>query len=142
MPKRRHREGNGSVSSSGEKAEAWPPLDEPSRPPSISQIASDEEEEGLADTQASFTQDRADTQASFTQDRADTQASFAHDRADTQASFAHDRADTQVSFAHDRADTQVSFAHDRANTQASFAHGKLTFRLFWPACWQCRRGTH
>ncbi|KAF2343272.1 hypothetical protein FHG87_025972 [Trinorchestia longiramus] len=47
MPKRRHREGNGSVSSSGEEAEAWPPLDEPSRPPSISQIASDEEEEGL-----------------------------------------------------------------------------------------------
>ncbi|KAF2356568.1 hypothetical protein FHG87_012672, partial [Trinorchestia longiramus] len=43
MPKRRHREGNGSVSSSGEEAEAW----QPSRPPSISQIASDEEEEGL-----------------------------------------------------------------------------------------------
>ncbi|KAF2345590.1 hypothetical protein FHG87_023654 [Trinorchestia longiramus] len=47
MPKRRHKEGNGSVSSSGEEAEAWPPLQESSRPPSISQTASNEEEEGL-----------------------------------------------------------------------------------------------
>ncbi|KAF2346676.1 hypothetical protein FHG87_022567, partial [Trinorchestia longiramus] len=47
MPKRRHKEGNGSVSLSGEDAEAWPPLQESPRPPSISQIASNEEEEGL-----------------------------------------------------------------------------------------------
>ncbi|KAF2344430.1 hypothetical protein FHG87_024814 [Trinorchestia longiramus] len=45
MPKRRHKEGNGSVSSLGEDAEAWPPLQESPRPPSISQIASNEEEE-------------------------------------------------------------------------------------------------
>ncbi|KAF2348766.1 hypothetical protein FHG87_020480 [Trinorchestia longiramus] len=45
MPKRRHKEGNGSVSSSGEEAEAWPPLQESSLPPSTSQTASNEEEE-------------------------------------------------------------------------------------------------
>ncbi|KAF2363483.1 hypothetical protein FHG87_005767 [Trinorchestia longiramus] len=50
MPKRRHKEGNGSVSSSGEEAEAWPPPQESSRPPSISQIASNEEEEANQST--------------------------------------------------------------------------------------------
>ncbi|KAF2347399.1 hypothetical protein FHG87_021847 [Trinorchestia longiramus] len=46
MPKRRHKEGNGSVSSSGE-SEAWPPLQEFSRPLLTSQTASNVEEEGL-----------------------------------------------------------------------------------------------
>ncbi|KAF2354681.1 hypothetical protein FHG87_014563 [Trinorchestia longiramus] len=46
MPKRRHKEGNGSVSSSGE-SEAWPHPQESSRPPLTSQTASNVEEEGL-----------------------------------------------------------------------------------------------
>ncbi|KAF2354834.1 Glycoside hydrolase family 20 catalytic domain [Trinorchestia longiramus] len=44
---RRHKEGNGSVSSSGEEAEAWPPSQESSRPPSTSHTASNVEEEVL-----------------------------------------------------------------------------------------------
>ncbi|KAF2361056.1 hypothetical protein FHG87_008191 [Trinorchestia longiramus] len=47
MPKRRHKEGNGFVSSSGEEAEAWPPLQESSRPPSTSQTASNVEKDCL-----------------------------------------------------------------------------------------------
>ncbi|KAF2348150.1 hypothetical protein FHG87_021096 [Trinorchestia longiramus] len=47
MPKRRHKEGNGSVSSSERESEAWPPLEESSRPSSTSPTASYVEEEGL-----------------------------------------------------------------------------------------------
>ncbi|KAF2356806.1 hypothetical protein FHG87_012443 [Trinorchestia longiramus] len=46
MPKRRHKEGNGSVSSSGE-SEAWPLLQESSRPPLTSQTALNVKEEDL-----------------------------------------------------------------------------------------------
>ncbi|KAF2344674.1 hypothetical protein FHG87_024570 [Trinorchestia longiramus] len=47
MPKRRHKEGTGSVSSSGGESEAWCPLEVSSRPPSTSATASYVEEEGL-----------------------------------------------------------------------------------------------
>ncbi|KAF2343938.1 hypothetical protein FHG87_025305 [Trinorchestia longiramus] len=47
MPKRRHKEGKGSVSCSGGESEAWPPLEVSSRPPSTSPTASYVEEEGL-----------------------------------------------------------------------------------------------
>ncbi|KAF2344556.1 hypothetical protein FHG87_024688, partial [Trinorchestia longiramus] len=47
MPKKRHKEGKGSVSSSGGESEVWPPFEVSSRPPSTSPTASYVAEKGL-----------------------------------------------------------------------------------------------